>query len=935
MGWVGPAPVQGREREVSRAAQLLGRDGGSGTALVLTGEPGIGKTTLAHGLLEGLADGVPRLVAAPLGHMATPALWPWRQVLRTLARHRPDGPAARLLPLLDEIAADGRTTGLATVELVVEHLVREALDAPWAAHLEDLQRFDDLSLAVADALCERLPGTPFVLVACLRTDDATPPAVTRFVEAAGRRHRSDVLALAGLSDDALTAALAARAPGLDPARRADAVRLSAGNPLLALELARAYEEGAGSDVAPTPSLTRLVADRARSADEHDVLVALALLGRPATASLLGAACDVPGPTVRRVVERAAGRGLVRVEPGAGRVGFVHPVFGDTVATLVDDDRAQALHRRLADLVTSPGDVAGPGLVERARHLVAAGAGGVTTAHACLAAALHEERVGADGSALGLAAHGLDAAGDDTATRVDLLRVRGRCLARDPSTGDQARAALDAAVTLARRLDDPAAFAHAVHDLATADPQVTRSEPARRALLREALDRTEPAGGPTDALRAGLLTTLVEAHVLLDPDVTQQLADDAEDLAARTTDPQAQAQAIVAVTTATLHLGGTARIEALLRAFDRHGPSVRPLVAVPQAVTALARGDAAAAVDVMTRNLDEPILEPALRRRLVVDMLRMSAAVASGDASDVEQQARRLVASSIPDVAAGAAHMLEIWRLLSGTTVELPSPAAGPAGRSVTQLEPRPQTVQVVMLASVCLPLLAGRRPDPDLVRALATPRATLLDPAPDLQRDLSHATAALAGAVLDDVELCDSATKAFAGFEDRFVTMGLYLLVGPVGWFAAHAHAAAGRVPDALAANAAATAACRRSGFTPWTAACLLQRARLLAHRDPAGGVDLAREALALARTAGLEPLEAAARALVPRSLQRSALSPTQERVLALAADGLTNDRIATELGVTRSTVEKHLSEVYRRLEVPNRAAAVGWWVGRREPSPG
>ena len=45
--------------------------------------------------------------------------------------------------------------------------------------------------------------------------------------------------------------------------------------------------------------------------------------------------------------------------------------------------------------------------------------------------------------------------------------------------------------------------------------------------------------------------------------------------------------------------------------------------------------------------------------------------------------------------------------------------------------------------------------------------------------------------------------------------------------------------------------------------------------------------------------------------------------------------RIATELGVTRSTVEKHLSEVYRRLEVPNRAAAVGWWVGRREPSPG
>lgn len=929
MGWVGPAHVRGRERELARAAELFGRDRGSGAALVLTGEPGIGKSTLAHGVLEPLADDVSRLVAAPLGHMATPALWPWRQALRTLTRDRPDGPAARLLPVLDEVAADGRTTGLATVELVVEHLLREALDAPWAAHLEDLQRFDDLSLAVADALCERLAGTPFLLVACVRTDIATPPAVARFVEAAGRRPGADVLALAGLADDVLAAALAARAPGLDPARRADAVRLSAGNPLLALEIARAYEEGAGSDVSPTPSLTRLVADRARSADEDDVLVALALLGRPATPSLLAAACEVPGPTVRRVVDRAAGRGLVRVDGGAGHVRFAHPLFGDTVATLVDDARAQALHRRLADLVTRPGDASGPALVERARHLVAAGAGGPVTARACLVAALHEERVGSDGAALGLVAHGLDAADDDLATRVDLLRTRGRCLARDPLAGQEARDVLEAAVTLARQVPDPTAFVHAVHDLATADPQVTRSEPRRRALLREALDRTDPAGGPTDGARAGLLTTLVEAHVLLDPATATLLADEAEDLASRTADPEAEAQAIAAVATATTHLRGMDRIETLLRRFDRHGPSVRPLVGVAHAVTALTRGDAAGAVEVMSRNLDEPLLEPALRRRLVVDMLRLSASVASGAAADVERQARSLVASSLPDVAAGVAHMLELWQLLSGTAVELPPPAAGPAGRSVTTLAPRTQTVQVVMLASACLPVLAGHRPDAELVRALATPRDTLLAPAPDLQRDVSHAMAALAGALLDDVELCDSATAAFSGFEDRFVTMGLFLLVGPVGWFAAHAHAAAGRAREALAANAAATAACRRAGFTPWTAACLLQRARLLAHRDPAGSVETAREALTLARAAGLEPLEAQARSLVPRSLQRSSLSPTQERVLALAADGLTNDRIAAELKVTRSTVEKHLSEAYRRLDVPNRAAAARWWVTR------
>lgn len=47
-------------------------------------------------------------------------------------------------------------------------------------------------------------------------------------------------------------------------------------------------------------------------------------------------------------------------------------------------------------------------------------------------------------------------------------------------------------------------------------------------------------------------------------------------------------------------------------------------------------------------------------------------------------------------------------------------------------------------------------------------------------------------------------------------------------------------------------------------------------------------------------------------------LSPAQLRVLALVAQGLSNDGIAHRLGVSTRSVENHLLAVYRTLEVPS-----------------
>ena len=48
-------------------------------------------------------------------------------------------------------------------------------------------------------------------------------------------------------------------------------------------------------------------------------------------------------------------------------------------------------------------------------------------------------------------------------------------------------------------------------------------------------------------------------------------------------------------------------------------------------------------------------------------------------------------------------------------------------------------------------------------------------------------------------------------------------------------------------------------------------------------------------------------------------LTPSEKRVAGLAASGLSNREIAQELYVTPKTVEVHLSNTYRKLEIRSR----------------
>ncbi len=58
----------------------------------------------------------------------------------------------------------------------------------------------------------------------------------------------------------------------------------------------------------------------------------------------------------------------------------------------------------------------------------------------------------------------------------------------------------------------------------------------------------------------------------------------------------------------------------------------------------------------------------------------------------------------------------------------------------------------------------------------------------------------------------------------------------------------------------------------------------------------------------------------------RSELSPRQQEIIALLADGWTNKDIGHSLGLTEGTIKQHLAAIFRKLGVPNRTWAAALW---------
>ena len=73
----------------------------------------------------------------------------------------------------------------------------------------------------------------------------------------------------------------------------------------------------------------------------------------------------------------------------------------------------------------------------------------------------------------------------------------------------------------------------------------------------------------------------------------------------------------------------------------------------------------------------------------------------------------------------------------------------------------------------------------------------------------------------------------------------------------------------------------------------------------------------------------------IPRNSSALSLSSREAQIMALIAEGHSNGQIATALTVAEKTVKNHVNRIYAKLGVGNRRAAIAYWLGTGDGSPG
>ena len=70
--------------------------------------------------------------------------------------------------------------------------------------------------------------------------------------------------------------------------------------------------------------------------------------------------------------------------------------------------------------------------------------------------------------------------------------------------------------------------------------------------------------------------------------------------------------------------------------------------------------------------------------------------------------------------------------------------------------------------------------------------------------------------------------------------------------------------------------------------------------------------------------------AKVPTCDTLHALSPQEQRILPLIADGKTNKEIATAMGLAEMTVKSYLQNIYQKLKISRRTQAAAWFMKKQ-----
>jgi DNA-binding CsgD family transcriptional regulator len=932
-----------REPELAALRPVLeAARAGAGGLVVVEGPPGIGKTRLLAEARSLAAAGGLRALWARGGEYEREFAWGVaRQLFEpVLSRAGEDereellsGAAGLAAPLFDParpVAAAEPDSSFASAHGLFWLLANLAAREPVLVAVDDLQWVDPPSLRWLAYLQRRLEGLPVALVVGLRP--AEPEAAEPLVSAVVGDPERMLLRPRPLSAEATARYVAAtmeREP--EHAFALACRRASDGNPLLLRELVIALRADGVEPVAEQVGAVEAVGSQALAgrvrlrlaglgAHAAGAAAAVAVLGDGTESrialTLAGLDGEAAGEAVDKLVRADV---LSRDSPPRGHeptLAFAHPIVRAAIYGDLQADARARLHAEAARVLAA----AGAEPVRVAAHLLHAPPAGDAWAAGALrrAAALAL----AEGAADGAAAY--------------LRRAR----AEPPPAAERAAVLLELGVAELRSRP-PGAIEPLEAALSAADGADLRAEISLElgralAAIGHVQDGVEQLERALDDLRAGpeLLARIEAELVGLSRMLPESYAHAAERLRRLQLPPhpdgrppsagEAMLLASLAAET-TRALGSREEAVALARRALAGGRLLeeRTSPAYSFAVQALAAADElGAAADCYEEAIADAQMRGAVSRFAIVCSLRAGVWMRMGALDEAEADARQALyvvethgAWIARFFAAGflSAALIERGELDDASAVLESVPTPGPAAGADFPMQPRESRAML---------LVAQGRPGDGAAELLSLghdmQEIGIRNPAVSSWRS----RAALALLAAGEPERARAIAAEELALARRWGAPRALSTALRASGLAIGGAEGLGMLSEAAAVLERSPALLERAHALGALGAALRRAGKRVEAREPLrGAVELAQRcgAAPLAATVQAELIAAGAKPRRHALSGAESLTPSERRVAAMAADGLTNRDIAQALFVTPKTVEVHLSNAYRKLDIGSR----------------
>lgn len=350
----------GRDEELLALSDLLGAARrGRGSVAAIVGEPGVGKTRTAE-VFAARARAAGATVAWGTCYPDWPApLRPWLEALTPLAG---GSGAEQALRAAEGLAGSAtlvpEEAQLRVFEAFVD-LLRERALGGLVLVLDDVHAADHSSLALLRYVARALPDLAAVLVLTYRTAEMTlthPLAAT--LAEVERTAPVQHLALTNLAREDVAELLRQAAGGPVPVSTVEAIhRETDGNAFFVCEVIRSLgEEGrdltAASEILiKTPRTVRQAVARrlgGLAADTHRAVSAAAAFGGPFSFAALAALTGIDDDRLADSLDEAVRASVLRASAREDAYEFAHPLVRQSLYEETSPGRRARLHRRAAE-----------------------------------------------------------------------------------------------------------------------------------------------------------------------------------------------------------------------------------------------------------------------------------------------------------------------------------------------------------------------------------------------------------------------------------------------------------------------------------------------------------------------------------------------------------------------------------------------------------